>query len=110
MALAFGTLMKKARTAKGMNGRALAKVVGVTPEYISYLEHGTKKPSMETVVKIAEVLNINHAAALHAFAVDQGEASQWLFSSRILLSLADSQPYTLPADAADVTADDDGAA
>jgi putative transcriptional regulator len=49
--------MKKHRLKTKFTQKELAQKVGVTPEYISYLECGKKTPSMKTLNKIAEILN-----------------------------------------------------
>lgn len=53
----IGTRVKKLRVAKGLSQRGLARLVGVTPSAISYLEMGhTKALKAETLARVAAVL------------------------------------------------------
>ncbi len=56
---AFGRRLRECRTRQGYTGAALAKAVGVAPMFISEMEHGRKLPSMETLVKLCNVLQIS---------------------------------------------------
>lgn len=51
------TNIKDRRKAKGMSQTALAEAVKVTPGAVSQWESGLTNPTLETLVKIAEVLN-----------------------------------------------------
>ena len=52
-------MVKVARVKKGMNQETLAKLAGVNIATISFLENGTKKTKIETLIKIAEVLELD---------------------------------------------------
>jgi transcriptional regulator with XRE-family HTH domain len=47
-----------ARTKAGVSKRQLAKMVGVDASYITHIEAGRKKPSLDIMEKVAEVLKL----------------------------------------------------
>ena len=47
-----------ARTKAGVSKRHLAKLVGVDASYISHLEAGRRKPSLDIIEKLAEALEM----------------------------------------------------
>ena len=49
--------LKKLRKAKGLRQNELAKLVGLSESAISQIESGKRKPSYETLLKIAEALD-----------------------------------------------------
>jgi DNA-binding XRE family transcriptional regulator len=55
----FGDIIRDKRLAKGFSLRQFAKLVGVSPTYISQVEQGKVKyaPAADRVRKMAEVLN-----------------------------------------------------
>ncbi len=57
----IGQRLKQIRTSKGLQGIQLAEKVGITNVYLSYLESGTKIPSIETLQKICDALGITLA-------------------------------------------------
>lgn len=54
----YGKGMMVARTKAGMSKRQLAKMVGVDASFITHIETGRRKPSLDTMEKVAEVLNV----------------------------------------------------
>ena len=54
----LGTRMRKLRKAKNVSIQKLADEIGVTRNYISQLEKGEKIPSLDTLVRIANVLKV----------------------------------------------------
>jgi transcriptional regulator with XRE-family HTH domain len=55
----FGEAMRKLRQKKGVTQRDLARAIGVTPAYLSALEHGRRgKPTFELLQRIAGYFNI----------------------------------------------------
>lgn len=94
---AFGSLMRKARWDKNMKERELAAATNTTRAYIAHIERGARTPSMELAMKIAEVLEIDHGAALRAYAGDRGDAGNWLPSSRLFAMIAGRQVDGAPA-------------
>lgn len=53
----FGMKLKEAMAERGMRDSELAKKLGVKPPLISFLKYKTKKPRLETIRKIAKILN-----------------------------------------------------
>lgn len=54
----YGKGMMVARTKVGMSKRQLAKLVGVDASFITHIEMGRRKPSLDTMEKVAEVLGM----------------------------------------------------
>ncbi|SFB54510.1 Transcriptional regulator, contains XRE-family HTH domain [Rhizobium sp. NFR07] len=55
----FGMAMRTLRQRKGVTQRALAQAIGVTPAYLSALEHGRRgRPTFELLQRIAGYFNI----------------------------------------------------
>jgi HTH-type transcriptional regulator, competence development regulator len=53
----FGQLIREKRKAKGLSLRKFAALVGVSPTYVSQVEHGNcDPPTAERVRKMAEIL------------------------------------------------------
>ena len=44
------------RLRRGLTGMELAKRAGVSPSYVSLIEHGEKVPSEQVAVRLAQVL------------------------------------------------------
>lgn len=56
--MTIGERIKQVRKAKGMKRRELAEKIGTTPQTICRYEADGRIPKADTVIKIAEVLNI----------------------------------------------------
>lgn len=54
----YGRGMMLARTKAGMSKRQLAKDIGVDASFITHIETGRRKPSLDTLEKAAEVLGV----------------------------------------------------
>ena len=55
----FGKAMRELRRRKGVTQRALAQAIGVTPAYLSALEHGRRgRPTFELLQRIVGYFNI----------------------------------------------------
>ena len=54
----LGARLKEIRKARGLTQEALAEQVDLTPQYLSRLEGGRQSPSVETVAKLAEALQV----------------------------------------------------
>ena len=55
----IGKRIQETRQRKGMTQSELAKKLDMTPKYISNIECGGKKPTLETFVAIANALQID---------------------------------------------------
>lgn len=53
----YGDNLKKIRTDAGLSQERLAELTGLHRTYISFLERGLRNPSLETINKIAIVLD-----------------------------------------------------
>lgn len=54
-----GSKIKAAREINGLTQEQLAAIVGLSPMHISVLERGYKSPKLETLVLIANTLNVS---------------------------------------------------
>jgi transcriptional regulator with XRE-family HTH domain len=60
MKTTFGTFVREKRLDKNIGLRDFAKMVELSPAYISQMENGVCKPPMESkVIKIAEILEMD---------------------------------------------------
>nr|WP_302597951.1 helix-turn-helix transcriptional regulator [uncultured Cellulosilyticum sp.] len=55
----LGKKIKAAREAKGLSQKDIARLLGVSDAFISQLENGKKKASVDNVIKLSKVLDIN---------------------------------------------------
>jgi transcriptional regulator with XRE-family HTH domain len=58
---AFGKNLRQQRTDKGLSQEALAEKADLDPTYISGIERGVRNPSVLSIVRIAEALEIESA-------------------------------------------------
>ena len=61
---ALGTAIKFYRVSKNINQGQLAEQIGITPQYLSKIEHGAAKPSMDLLFTIADSLQLPAAKLL----------------------------------------------
>lgn len=54
----FGRKLRKIRTRKGLSQEALSKEAGLDRTYVGKIERGEKSPSLDTIEKLADVLDI----------------------------------------------------
>lgn len=59
IAIAFGKVLRRLRTTRGMTQEQLGLAAGLQRKYISLLELGTKAPSLATVLRIATALDVD---------------------------------------------------
>jgi len=71
----IGLKLKKAREETGLNQGAFAKALGLSSQFISFLESGRRAPSLDTLNKIASYLNKDMAY----FFEEKGDAFDCLF-------------------------------
>jgi transcriptional regulator with XRE-family HTH domain len=62
LAVALGAKIRSERTRNGLTLQALASAVGVSPSLISQVERGAASPSITTLRKLAQALNVPMAA------------------------------------------------
>ncbi len=57
--ITVGKKIRSIRMRKGLSQLQLSEMVEVSPPYISYIENGVKNASIETLVKIANALQVS---------------------------------------------------
>ncbi len=57
----IGYRIKQIRSSKGLQGIQLAEKVGITNVYLSYIENGSKTPTIDTLRKICDALGVTLA-------------------------------------------------
>ena len=77
--IAFGNRVRAARERLGITQEDLAARVGMRPSHMSIVERGVKVPRMDTVVKLANELDVS-AAYLLQDSVAQSRNNQLLSS------------------------------
>ena len=93
----FGERVRKKRQQKGWTQEMLAKELGVSTSFVGHIERGSRKASLETLVQIANVLEVSMdyllAASLKHHAPKEERPSlppkQRLILNEILTSLQD---------------------
>lgn len=55
----FGTILREIRTKKGISQEKLAEYCDLDRTYISLLERGLRQPTLTTIFKLAESLEIS---------------------------------------------------
>ncbi len=55
----FAHRLTQLRQARGLNQAALAQLAGLTPQAISLLEKGKRRPLMDTCERLAAALNVD---------------------------------------------------
>ena len=54
----LGNAIKTVRKNKGLKQKQFCELIGITQSYLSGIENGNKKPSIDVLEKIAETVNI----------------------------------------------------
>lgn len=57
----IGGILREARVARGINQTELSKRCGLAQHYLSYVEHGTRTPSIVALERICTALDISVA-------------------------------------------------
>jgi transcriptional regulator with XRE-family HTH domain len=76
----FGRLGKRLRSlrlAKGWTQQELADKAGMTPAFLSYLENGTRSGSLESLLKLADALNVESEELLAAKPIASKKTAGW---------------------------------
>ncbi|NRF83845.1 helix-turn-helix transcriptional regulator [Burkholderia gladioli] len=63
---AFAATLRKLRNERGMSQYALARVTDLDRTYISLLERGLRSPSLDTMIALADGLNVSLAEMVTA--------------------------------------------
>ncbi|MEA5512096.1 helix-turn-helix transcriptional regulator [Crocosphaera sp. UHCC 0190] len=59
---AFGKVLQRLRKSKGLSQEELSLLSGLDRTFISRLEGGQRQPTISTVIKLAEALNVSAAS------------------------------------------------
>lgn len=55
----LGKQIRKQRLALGLTQEQLAEAIGVSTSYVGHIERGTRKASIDTLVEIANAMNVS---------------------------------------------------
>lgn len=69
VAEAFGQRVRELRLEKGMTQEQLAEAAGLHPTFISNVERGYRVPTIVTLLKLADGLNMLPAALVEGLAI-----------------------------------------
>lgn len=61
---AVGTVIKRVREEKGLSQEVVSDLADIERTYLSAIERGTRKPTMETFFKIANAMDIYASSLL----------------------------------------------
>ncbi|HAC65429.1 MAG TPA: XRE family transcriptional regulator [Cyanothece sp. UBA12306] len=59
---AFGKVVQRLRKSKGLSQEELSSSSGLDRTFISRLESGLRQPTISTIIKLAEALNVSAAS------------------------------------------------
>jgi len=76
----FGKNLKKQRIFKGISQAKLAEILDISPNFISDLESGKRWVSSDTLVNLAEALNIEVYELLKPTQIPENEVSEFINS------------------------------
>ena len=62
----MGKKIRYYRTMEALGQGTLAEQIGITPQYLSKIEHGRARPSMDLVFRIADKLQVKVSHLLEA--------------------------------------------
>ena len=60
----FAKVLKELRHERGLSQEELAERCGLHDRYISFMERGLRQPTISTIFKLAEALNISPSALI----------------------------------------------
>jgi len=55
----IGSRIKEIRTKKGFTQEQLAEKIDISPKYLSSIERGKENPTLNTLIKLSESLDVN---------------------------------------------------
>lgn len=67
----FAAALKKLRLEKGLSHDKLAERAGITRPAISYIESGSKTPTLATCYKLSVALDVPLSALIHSIETDK---------------------------------------
>jgi transcriptional regulator with XRE-family HTH domain len=57
--LMIGARIKEIRVKKGMTQEQLSEKMGINPKYLSSIERGKENPTLDTLIKVAQSLDVD---------------------------------------------------
>lgn len=69
--VAFGRILRRLRTEKGMSQEKLALEGGLDRTFISMMERGKRQPSLRTILQVANVLAIKPSKLIELVVTEQ---------------------------------------
>ena len=79
----IGERIKQYRMAAGLSQSQLAEMTGISTKYVSVLERSAKPPTLETLINIANALNISSDLLLCDILSVQFDIKQTIIGERI---------------------------
>jgi len=75
MGARFGEILADARKAKGITLRKLGSFVGLSPSYLSEIEHGKRRPpdDIEKIEHLEMILGLASEQLIHAAAIERSK-------------------------------------
>lgn len=86
---AIGQSIRKIRKSIGLTQEELSVKVGIAPSFLSHIERGTKKASLETISKIANALEVPVEKLFSEFQISSGKKKNFSFSKKIEMLVKD---------------------
>jgi len=59
LSVAFGRVLRRLRTQRGLTQLRLAELTDLHPTYISLLERGHRQPTLDTLAALGKALNVS---------------------------------------------------
>jgi len=76
----IGESIKQARTKRGYSQEVLSEKANISPAFLSQMETDVRKPSIETLISIADILNVSIDELVYGFRESKATA---IFASLI---------------------------
>jgi len=89
----LGTRIRQERKHKGLTQERLAELIDVSNNFISYIETGKKPPSLKTLIKISDALDID-IADLFKDIPEKRKQKRDYTEEKIIYLLRDKKPAT----------------
>jgi len=88
-----GARIKELRNRKGFTQEQLSEKMGINPKYLSSIERGNENPTLNTLIKLSEALEVDSGEIFsHIQIEDPGERKSMIIS---LLDQADDEQLKL---------------
>ncbi|MCM8816750.1 MAG: helix-turn-helix transcriptional regulator [Candidatus Omnitrophica bacterium] len=85
----LGQSIRKIRKSLGLTQEELSRKTGIAPSFLSHIERGTKKASIETIYKIANALDVPLQKIFTEFHQPLGKNKNFSFSKKIEMLVKD---------------------